>query len=244
MATEHGAVAFAEGKVTKLRREFKLLLSAAQAATLCERLALEEQAGPPSPSSVTSIYFDQPGLPLAGRAISQPGDCVKVRTKEYFPDLQAPAAEARVVLEVKRERNGLTQKRRVWLPRRELAHAFGGGQSNLLPRARGTWLPVLAVTYVRQVFQRCEAWRVTVDRDVAFHAVDREQAFAWKRLGREALGAPLLEEPRVVVEIKHLRAALPRWLASLAQGREHCFSKFAVGMQTLHRTALHAGREG
>ena len=77
-------VAFAEGRITKLRREAKLALAPAEAAALRARLAAE--VGAPAVSRVVSVYFDGPGWPLAARAAAAPHDTVKLRFKEYFPD--------------------------------------------------------------------------------------------------------------------------------------------------------------
>src|SRR5688572_10407538 len=111
---------FAEGKVAQLRREFKVLLDAGNAqaleTTLCHELCIER----PDPTLITSVYFDGVGHPLAERTFRTPQDTLKVRTKEYFPDHGA-SGHARVVLEAKRERNGLTRKRRVWMPREKLS---------------------------------------------------------------------------------------------------------------------------
>ena len=102
---------FAEGKVTQLRQEFKVLLDRADAThlenTLCQTLGME----PPAATRITSVYFDSPALALTHRAMETPADTLKIRTKEYFPDLGASGLP-RVVLEAKRERGGLTRKRR------------------------------------------------------------------------------------------------------------------------------------
>ncbi len=222
---------FSEGAVTRARRELKLVLSPEQAQLVCDRLSDEIGGETPFPTLITSIYFDRPGLELAARAIATPNDCVKVRTKEYFPDRGARGVD-RVVVEVKRERDGLTRKRRVWIPRSELAGVIGP-RSPLVRRGR-RMLPVVAVTYVRQVFQRSESWRVTVDRDVCFYPVGSATAFSSRRVGPKELGRPVHVEPRVVVEVKHSNGKLPYWLYELQGVRSRGFSKFAEGMSRLY----------
>ncbi|MDY7225302.1 VTC domain-containing protein [Hyalangium rubrum] len=230
-------LSFAEGEVTKLRREFKLVLEAQEALQLCSRLSSELGGCLPPPTRIVSVYFDKPGLPLTHRAVCTPEDCLKVRTKEYSPDMGAGGVQ-RVVLEVKRERNGVTQKRRVWVPRSELRQVIRRG-SRLLPLiAGGSLLPVLGVTYRRHVYQATHAWRVTVDRDIGFHHVTSELALSETTLTPEQLGAPLFEDGRVVVEVKHLGAELPSWLAALHPGsRKPAYSKFAEGMAKVHAFA-------
>jgi len=221
------AIGFAEGAVTKLRREFKLVLSPREAAELAAGISAELSVGAGPPTRITSVYFDRPGSPLAERARRTPDDCLKVRTKEYFPDYGSAAD--RVVLEVKRERGGVTQKRRVWLPRAALREVVRGPRPALLPLiAGGRLLPTLAVTYVREVFQSTAAWRITMDRDIRFHAVDAERALGPRRLTSAELPAPFAVDERVVVEVKHQSGALPAWLEGLS-GRRTGYSKFAEG---------------
>ncbi|MFP2902578.1 VTC domain-containing protein [Corallococcus sp. 4LFB] len=229
-------ISFAEGGVTKLRREFKRVLEASEAKAVCTRLSQELGGVLPPPTRIVSVYFDKPGFPLTHRALSTPEDCLKVRTKEYSPDVGA-AGRARVVLEVKRERNGLTQKRRVWVPRAELGRAIRGGVSLLPLIAGGSLSPVLAVTYRRHVYQVSQEWRVTVDRDIGFHFVSPELALSPMALTVERLGMPAWEDSRVVLEVKHLGAELPEWLSALNPGGPAAYSKFAEGMARVHAFA-------
>ena len=227
------AIRFAEGEVTKLRREFKLILGLPEALALCSRLSSSLGGVLSPPTRITSVYFDKPGYPLTTRALCTPHDCLKVRTKEYSPDIGAGGAE-RVVLEVKRERRGVTQKRRVWVPRHELSGVMRGG-TRLLPLiAGGSLRPVLAVTYRRHVYQCSQDWRVTVDRDIGFYPVTAELALGEHTLDAQRLGEPLQVDERVVVEVKHLGAQLPEWLVALNPGVRPTYSKFAEGMARVH----------
>jgi hypothetical protein len=229
-------LSFAEGEVTKLRREFKLVLGEDATLALCGRLSQELNGHLPPPTRIVSVYFDRPGCPLAERALRTPEDCLKVRTKEYSPDLGAGGVQ-RVVVEVKRERRGLTQKRRVWVPRSDLGRVLRGGAGLLPLIAGGSLVPVLAVTYKRHVYQATQSWRVTVDRDIAYHAITPELAMSQLALTAERLGPPQWMDHRVVVEVKHLGHELPEWLASLNPGGAPAYSKFAEGMARVHTFA-------
>ncbi len=229
-ATNHSTVPFAEGEVTRLRREFKWLATRAEAESLCRLLTMDLREPPPL-TQITSVYFDRPGLPLSTRAASHPGNCLKIRTKEYFPD--RVNQEGNVVLEAKRERNGLTNKQRLWVPRRKLLDVLRAGKD--LPPGfldADVLMPVLAVAYDRRVFQSSAAWRVTVDQAVSWHTISVELAFGTTGLRREVLDPPVAVEERVVVEVKHLGNELPTALAAL-KGRGCSFSKFAEGMARL-----------
>jgi hypothetical protein len=213
-------VPFAERGITNLRREVKLLLEPAQ----CEPLTRElSRAAAPIENRIVTIYFDSPDGALARRALEAPGDCVKIRAKRYHPDRSGHADH--VVLEVKRERAGITSKERVWVPRAEVAGALA---CRVAP-AFGRLDPAVATSFRRQVFQPCAGWRVTVDRDLTFHEA------GWELLGADAaawgalLPAPFGAEPRVIVELKHGLDGLPAWLAALA-ARAQPYSKFAAAI--------------
>jgi hypothetical protein len=230
-------IPYCEGRVTKLRREFKLLLSTEAARQVCARLGTLQDGGLELPSRITSVYFDRADLALAARAQRTPQDCLKVRTKEYFPDLEADG-EPRVVLEVKRERNGLTQKRRVWVARAQMERVLAGGVRLLPLIAGGSLSPQLAVTYRRRVFQQHEAWRVTVDDQIAYHPVTPALALCAQPLSLKRLEPPVWSESRVVVEVKHLGEELPEWLRALEADSARRYSKFAEGMCRLHGSRL------
>ena len=230
-------LSFSEGEVTRLRREFKLVLDEDVMPELRERLSSELGGCVPVPTSIVSVYFDKPGHPLAWRALRTPEDCLKVRTKDYSPDLGADEVQ-RVVLEVKRERHGVTQKRRVWVPRKQLQSVIRGSAGLLPLIAGGRLRPVLAVTYRRYVYQCSRAWRVTVDRDIGYHAISPQLALSGTALTAERLEAPVSVDRRVVVEVKHLGEELPRWLAALhPASRRPAYSKFAEGMARVHAFA-------
>lgn len=229
------SIPFAEGDVTQLRREFKLVLPEGPAHAVRGKLLAEAGEEPPR-TIITSVYFDRPGLPLTVRARSTPEDCLKLRTKEYFPDRSGHRNH--VVLEAKRERNGLTRKHRVWVPRASLAEALRSGDR--LPPGTigpGSLQPVLAVTYERQVFQAEAAWRVTVDTRLTFHAITSALALGRRSLRRELLSPPLWRDDRVIIEVKHVGDGLPEWLATLRSDAVR-FSKFAEGMACLDRARL------
>lgn len=237
-------VHFAEGQVTRLRREMKVVLGADELSPFLGQLERLQRGGSPEPTRITSVYFDRPGHPLAARAERTPHDCLKVRTKEYFPDLCADG-QARVVLEAKRERSGLTQKRRVWMPREQLARVIedgGRGVARLI--TGGTMRPVLAVSYLRHVYQSEESWRVTVDREIEFFEVTPALALSVHRLTRARLGAPVARESRVVIELKFMGEAVPAWLEDLARRRSARFSKFAEGMRRLRQLAAGGAQGG
>lgn len=210
---------FSETGITNLRREVKLLLDPDEADSVGDVLA---RCGPALESRVVTVYFDSSGGALAHRAASSPDDCVKVRAKAYSPDRNDEPG--RVVLEVKRERAGITSKERIWLAPAEVRDVVGRS----LAAAFGTLAPVVATSYRRRVYQTSPSWRVTIDDELSFHqagwSLFADDAPAW----HGGLGAAFGAEPRVVVELKFGPEGLPRWLAHLGRARGTSYSKFAA----------------
>jgi SPX domain protein involved in polyphosphate accumulation len=239
------ALAFAEGCVTQSRQEFKLVMPAMLANKLAKLLAFDLNM-PNAPSTlITSVYFDERNFSLAKRALKSPHDCVKVRTKEYFPDL-GDSNGPRLVLEVKREQSGLTNKNRTWLSRADFATAASTSGAGSLLRAihAGELHGVLAVTYRRRVYQDDARWRVTIDDELSFYRVDQLTALSATPLTHERLGPPEETDDRVIVEVKHRGKSLPEWLSQLEGVRTSRFSKFAEGMSRLVLKARALGDEG
>jgi len=208
---------FEEGSITLLRREVKALLEPDEADALARRL--EDEVGATAPARVVAVYLDGSDGALARRAIAAPQDCVKLRVKCYGPDLDRRAG--RVVVEVKRERGGITTKERTWTERGLARRAIPPTYASIAGLA-----PCVATSYLRTVHQRSQGWRVTLDREVAFHAAGWElfdpEAAPWAA----ALARPFSTEPRVVLELKYGAPELPAWLEALARSRGAPYSKF------------------
>lgn len=210
---------FAEAGITRIRRETKLLVEPEEAERIVAALALRVA---PYECRITCVYFDSPDAKLARRAAATPEDCVKVRAKAYDPDLgDRPGC---VVLDVKRERAGISSKERRWLAPEEVAAEL---RRSLVP-AFGPLAPTIASSYRRRVFQCSPAWRVTVDDDLRFHAADWSAFAAGLRPSRAWLAAPFAVERRTVVELKHSPGALPAWLETLGRARGVPYSKFTA----------------
>ena len=221
------SVAFAEGAITHLRWERKVLLSPGEALAIRERLARDLGAVPFGPTHVTAVYFDRPGFPLARRARAA-RDCLKVRVKEYAPDRDGTGG--RVVLEAKRERGAVSSKERVWLPRSCVRAALHGRNGHSLSVRDPLLAPVVATRYERLVFQVAESWRVTLDRDLSFHAAGWEALASDGHAAAARLGPAIGGETAVVLEVKWMGDEVPAWLAALVAERARPFSKFVQAM--------------
>ncbi len=224
-------VPFADGGITRIRRETKILLEADEASRIADLLAAY---APPWECRVASVYFDAPDGKLARRAGTTPDDCVKIRTKSYDPDLGRDPG--RVVLDVKRERGGTTSKDRLWLAPEDVP---GEIRRSLAP-VFGALAPTVASSYRRRVFQASSAWRATIDDELRFHAADWTLFAPGRRPAYASLPAPFAAERLVVLELKHAPGALPQWLAAMGRARGARYSKFAAGS----RDAGRAGSSG
>lgn len=232
-----------DAALTRCRHERKIAVDPLLADELARQLEARCGLETPPQTRITSVYFDTADGRLAAAALSAPTRCLKVRTKEYAPDLAAPAV-ARCVVEIKQRRGTLTRKRRFWVSRSELLAVFEEVPDGLpaSPRAldaraalapRGRLEPVVAVTYLRRVYALGRGLRVTFDRDVAFHLAPAELLLGSAPLRYERLPQPFAREERRVVEIKHQGAIAPAWAAPLLAAQECGFSKFGAAVALL-----------
>ena len=75
---------------------------------------------------ITSVYFDCADGRFARRAMEDPENTVKLRTKEYEPDFGNSNGAARCVIDLKHQRGRLITKHRSWIPRAALRAIFSG----------------------------------------------------------------------------------------------------------------------
>jgi hypothetical protein len=220
--------------ITRVRAEVKGAVPRGEAPRVVDFLACYLELV--RESRVATLYFDHPDRRLSRAARASPRRNLKLRARTYFtPEgaLQAPF----VWLEVKRRAGAVCEKTRLRL-HRVLFDRFLRGDDvwplvpacqempltaeetrpvfeEILRSFEGAEAPVGAVTFRRLTFEtEFPLARVTVDRDVRYHAAPRavEDLFD---LG--ALDAPLGREPGTLVEVKH-GAVRPLWYTGLLRG--------------------------
>lgn len=219
----------------------------------------------------TTIYFDTDERDLY-REAAHSGAHLKLRAREYYsvhPALTDLATDVRELvrytpllwLEIK-HRDGLqSKKRRLGIPKREVAQFFETGAVSaktvelLRPqhgadaaivlaevaavcrRYRSPLRPDCLVNYRRSAWQdRQGALRITMDRAVAFFAPPANLFTRDFALVRETLGQPAGCLGSTVIEIK-ARENLPEWLERILL--EHAlvpqhFSKFVAASRLVH----------
>jgi hypothetical protein len=219
----------------------------------------------------TTIYFDTHSRDLYCEAIHSPAH-LKLRAREYYslhPSLTDLATDARELvrytpvlwLEIKRKDGERTQKRRLGIPKRDVARFFETGTVSpemlelVRPDHGEEAADVLAdvasicgryptpmradciVNYRRIAFQDEQgALRVTMDRGIRFFAPPADLFTRDFALERETLGTPAGRLGSAVMEIK-ARGPLPGWLERLLH--EHGltaqrFSKFVEASRNVH----------
>jgi hypothetical protein len=213
-------VPFADGGITRIRRETKILLEPDEAGRIADLLAAEAT---PYECRVACVYLDTPDGKLARRARASPEDCVKIRTRTYDPDLGREPG--RVALDVKRERGGLTSKDRLWVAPEEVAEKV---RRWLVPTF-GALAPSVASSYRRRVFQSSPDWRATLDDELSFHPADWSLFAPGNRPSPASLPPAFASERLVVLELKHAPGTLPEWLDGIGRALARPYSKFAAG---------------
>jgi hypothetical protein len=272
--------ASADALLTADRNEAKYLLDVSQLTAfgreLSAKLASHRFEGdganrlPRAKHYVTTVYFDTDDGQLY-RAACASDDNFKLRAREYYdlhPELTELATDPRQLvrytptlwLELKTKSGQHTSKRRVGIPKRDVAAFFEGGTTSeemrriqqgahggdaehvltelaaFRDRFGGPLRAACLVNYRRHAWQDPQGnLRITLDRALSCHA---PQADLWSRkhaLVREALGAASYEESQVVLEIKS-RGALPDWTARLLEqsgARPHPYSKFLTAYRSV-----------
>ena len=226
-------------------------------------------------STIRNIYFDTDDYILARHSIAKPDFKEKLRIRSY----SAATSESTVFVELKRKADHLVYKRRVALPEcTAMSWTQGlraGGYPNsqmstLIPPQMGREIdyflsyyghlrPTVFLSYDRQAFRmRDDAiaghtgqtaqhdmdFRVTFDENILFRDYDLS-------LKSEVYGTPLLEEGKVLMELK-CSGGLPMWMVEVLSA-EHVyktsFSKYGTAytnyihpmQQSMHAAAVRAG---
>lgn len=261
-----------DARMTADRCEMKFLLSAEQARTVVAeinaRLRVHRHRGAGSTlvgahHFVTTIYFDTPSRTLFQAAATSIDRHVKLRAKEYHDANPQPetATDLRrhpiLWLELKHKHGTRTGKRRIGIPKRDVAAFFDEGtisldmlriQQRLYGRDARSMLDAVAELCARcaepmradcLVNYRRRAWqdltgelRVTIDSGLAFFAPPDD---LWSA-DRASLGRPVGAETRRVLEVKS-HGDRPAWLIELLDSVHAAplpFSKFDAASRSVH----------
>ena len=279
---EHDERADQDARMTAARDEIKFVVAQGSLARLAQALGRQlphhrfEGEGAnrlPGPQHyVTTVYFDTESRDQYRAALGNSEHNLKMRAKEYYdvhPSLAELATDASQIvryqpvlwLELKSKHGVRTGKRRIGIPKRDVAAFFAEGMvtaemialqqdgygadgervlRELADYCRKFAEPMRAdclVNYRRLPWQSEDGeLRVTLDVDLAYYPAPGN---LWQRgtaLVRETLGRAGKREPFGVLEVK-ARSAIPAWLRALlaeAGAEQRLFSKFEAASEAVH----------
>ena len=204
----------AETPLTFKRYEKKYLLSPEQYRAL--RASLEGRIRPDqfAHSTVCSIYFDDERFSLIRHSLDKPVYKEKLRLRSYG----VPGSRDPVFVELKKKYDGVVYKRRITMEARDAVPYLSGakpGDGSQISREVDWFLqfyrpaPKVFLAYDREAWAAADGGelRITFDTGIRVRSNDVDL-----RSGDH--GVPLLEDDRILMEIK-IPGAAPLWLARL-----------------------------
>ena len=219
------------------RCELKYLITREQQQRLLAAMAphmIPDQYGR---TSIRNLYFDTDSFRLIRRSIERPAYKEKLRVRSYgTADSDRP-----VFVELKKKYDSVVYKRRLSLPEQDAMDWLSGRSA--CPRSTQiareidytvhyyqSLHPVVFLCYEREAFvaRRDDSFRVTFDDRI----LARQEQLS---LQSEVWGTPLLEEDRVLMEIK-CSGGIPLWMThALSQERIYktTFSKYGTAYRTM-----------
>lgn len=188
-------------------------------------------------TTIRNLYFDTENYRLIRYSIEKPAYKEKLRIRSY----SQASPESPVFVELKKKYDSVVYKRRLSLPQEEAMEWVCGGyhfteetqilnEIDYLLQYYETLHPVIFLSYEREAYySRCgDDFRVTFDD----HILCRQEDLS---LESEVWGTPLLEEGKVLMELK-TSGGIPLWMARTLS-REHIyktsFSKYGTAYQTM-----------
>lgn len=187
-------------------------------------------------TTIRNLYFDTDNYRLIRHSIEKPVYKEKLRLRSYCrADDESP-----VFVELKKKYRSVVYKRRIAMPEKQaLDWICGengrpegqiGAEIDYFLQYYQTLHPTVFLSYEREAYysQQGDGFRITFDA----HILARREALS---LGADVWGTPLLEEGKVLMEIK-TSGGIPLWLTrELTRERIYkaSFSKYGTAYQTV-----------
>lgn len=226
------------------RYELKYMLTRAQMAAVLEAMEPYMKADEFGDSTVRNIYFDTDNYRLIRRSIEKPVYKEKLRLRCY----SKAKKESSVFVELKKKYKGVVYKRRLALGEGEAMDWLEGRmhcrQDSQISREIDYFLsyyaplkPVCYLSYRRKAYAAKDGsgFRVTFDDQILARTDDLS-------LESDPYGTPLLEEDKVLMELKCV-GGIPLWMVRvLSQHKIYktSFSKYG----TAYRLLIHPQQKG
>ena len=215
------------------RYEKKYMLTAEQKEKILRAMQEYMELDKYGRTEIRNIYFDTDNYRLIRRSIDKPTYKEKLRIRSYG----GATEQSRVFVELKKKYDGVVYKRRLdlhyddamrWLTRdapcpvdtqiaREIEYFL---------KYYGTLRPAAFLSYEREAYYEKNggSFRVTFDDTILFRTTDIS-------LTSDAYGEPLLDEGKVLMEIK-CSGGIPLWLVKVLSEEKiykTSFSKYGTG---------------
>ena len=219
------------------RYELKYMLTLEQKAKVLQAMepymALDEYGR----TVIRNIYYDTDSYRLIRRSIEKPAYKEKLRIRSY----KKASPTSTVFVELKKKYRGVVYKRRLSLGEEEAVEWVSGEmhckkdtqisrEIDYFLSYYGTLRPVVFLSYEREAYYSRDGgdFRITFDD----HILARREALS---LESDVWGTPLLEEGKVLMEIK-CSGGIPLWMTAVLSGEriyKTSFSKYGTAYQTM-----------
>lgn len=226
------------------RYEIKYMLTLQQKQRVLDAMAPYMKLDKYGRTTIRNIYFDTENYRLIRRSIEKPAYKEKLRLRSYTRvDQESP-----VFVELKKKYKGVVYKRRLSMPE-DGAMAWLCGEETLLDSQIAREIsyfkefyqglrPTAYLSYEREAYYSLDGsdFRVTFDD----HIMCRGDRLS---LSQEPGGTPLLEEGKVLMEIK-TAGGIPLWMTAILSKEKifkTSFSKYGIAYQTLFYPKLQGG---
>jgi hypothetical protein len=187
-------------------------------------------------TTIRNIYFDTDSYRLIRRSIEKPAYKEKLRIRSY----KKASADSMVFVELKKKYDSVVYKRRISLPERD-AMAWTVDRASTLDTQISREIdyfmdfyqglhPTVFLSYEREAYYERDGgdFRVTFDDHILCRTDDLS-------LTSEVYGTPILEEGKVLMELK-CAGGIPLWMTKvLSENRIYktSFSKYGTAYEQL-----------
>lgn len=215
------------------RYEKKYILTAEQKQKILLAMSEYMELDKYGRTEIRNIYFDTESYRLIRRSIDKPTYKEKLRLRSYG----RASEDSRSFVELKKKYDGVVYKRRLDLPYNDALNWLTGKapcpldtqiarEIEYFLKYYGDLRPAAFLSYEREAYYEKNggSFRVTFDDTILFRTTDMS-------LTANAYGEPLLDEGKVLMEIK-CSGGIPLWLVKVLSEEKiykTSFSKYGTG---------------
>lgn len=232
------------------RYELKYMLTKQQKEIILEAMKPYMALDDYGRTTIRNIYYDTDNYRLIRRSIEKPAYKEKLRVRSY----RRVNAEENVFVELKKKYESVVYKRRLHMPQKQAERWLATGQKPGQGESSATAQisaeidyflkfyeslhPVLFLSYEREAYYSLtgDDFRVTFDD----HILCRQEDLS---LTAEVKGEPILEEGKVLMEIK-CSGGIPLWMTEVLSREKifkTSFSKYGTAYQNIIYPRLREG---